>query len=72
MPLSGNVSKIGKTQDFNEEISMYIKLHKGLDIGKGRCFGFFRCDDFTMISFYFFHIRIMKSKQDYEDLGQCG
>ena len=51
---------------------MYIKLHKGKRVVKGRTFGYYKCSEFILISLYLFHIRICPSKEVYDNLDQCG
>ena len=50
----------------------YFIFEKGKSIKKGRCFGYFKCSSFTLISCYFFHIRICPSKKDYLELPSAG
>lgn len=51
---------------------MFIKLHKGKSVKKGRTFGFYKCSEFTLISLFLFHIRICRDKETYDNLPQAG
>jgi len=48
----------------------YIVFLKGLQVRMGRKFGYYKCNQFTLISLYLFHIRICPNKQNYINL-QC-
>jgi len=51
---------------------MYIKLHKGKSVGKGRTFDYYKCSEFILISLFLFHIRILRDKKTYDNLPQVG
>lgn len=50
----------------------YVVFRKGLQVKKGRTFGYYKCSEFTLISLYFFHIRICRDKQTYINLPCAG
>lgn len=41
----------------------YFVFEKGKSVKKGRSFGYFKCNQFILISCYYFHIRICPSKK---------
>jgi len=51
---------------------MYITFEKGKSVGKGRCFDYIKNSSFKLLSLYYFHIRICPSKEEYNNLPNCG
>ena len=50
----------------------YVVVHKGKAVRKGRCFDYYKCSSFTLISLYFIHIRLCPTKEEYLNLPQSG